>query len=54
MAIKPFSMRDDVAQKTEHWKQEQIDAVEEAKARQRQREQEAERQRETQSQKRNS
>ena len=52
MAIKPFNASGDVAQKTERWKQDQIDEVERAKEQQRRREQDANRQREVDSQKR--
>jgi len=45
MAIKPFSAGNDVVQKTQHWKQEQIDQVEQAKEQQRRKEQEANQQR---------
>jgi hypothetical protein len=38
MALTPFNAGSDVAQKTEHWKQDQIDAVERAKEQQRERE----------------
>lgn len=41
MAIKPFNLGNDVAQKTERWTPDQIDAVERAKEQQRRREQEA-------------
>lgn len=50
MAIKLFNMRSDVAQKTERWTQDQIDAVERAKEQQRHREQEANQQRDSNSQ----
>jgi hypothetical protein len=48
MSIKPFRASD-VAQKTEQWTQDQIDAVERAKEQQRRREQEANLQRDTNS-----
>lgn len=50
MSLKPYQMTNDVAQKTERWTQDQIDAIERAKAQQRQREQEANQQREANSQ----
>jgi hypothetical protein len=50
MTIKPFNPGNDVAQKTERWTQDQIDAVERAKEQQRRREQEANQQRDVNSQ----
>jgi hypothetical protein len=50
MAIKPFDGTNDVAQKSERWRQDQIDAVERAKEQQRRREQEANQQRDANSQ----
>jgi hypothetical protein len=52
MAIRPFNAGNDVAQKTERWKKDQIDEVERAKEQQRRREQDANRQREANSQRR--
>lgn len=46
MALKPFDDGNDGAQKSERWRQDQIDAVERAKEQQRQREQQANQQRE--------
>ena len=45
MPIKSFREGNDVAQKTERWRQDQIDEVERAKAEQRRREQVASQQR---------
>ena len=45
MRIKPFRAENDITQKTERWKQDQIDQVERAKEEQRRKEQEANRQR---------
>jgi hypothetical protein len=50
MAIKPFNLGNDVAQKTERWTPDQIDAVERAKEQQRRREQEANQQRDANAQ----
>ena len=50
MPNKLFQVTNDVAQKTERWTQDQIDAIERAKEQQRRREQEANQQREANSQ----
>ena len=52
MPIKPFNGVNDIAQKTERWKQDQIDAVERAKEEQRRKEQDANRRCEPDSQNR--
>jgi hypothetical protein len=49
MSIKPFRVENDVAQKTERWTPDQIDAVERAKEQQQRREQEANQQRDANS-----
>jgi hypothetical protein len=50
MAIKPFNVGNDVAQKTERWTQDQIDAIERAKEQQRRREQDSNQQRDANTQ----